>query len=124
VTTVADGARWETLARQRLEAEGLTLLASNVRYRFGELDLVMREGGCVVFVEVRYRASQRFGGALASVTRSKQLRVARAASAFLAANGRLGECPCRFDVIAIAGQMPQPSVEWLKNAFSLDDLGD
>lgn len=99
-------------------------MASNVRYRFGELDLVMREGASVVFVEVRYRASLRFGGAVGSVTRSKRLRLARAASAYLAANASLARCACRFDVVAISGSEASAHVDWMRNAFSTDDLGE
>ena len=61
----AEGARREAQARAHLEAQGLRFRAANVRYRFGELDLVMDAGEMLVFVEVRYRRSGSHGGALA-----------------------------------------------------------
>lgn len=108
------GARAEQRARAHLEAAGLRFVAANVRYRLGEVDLVMADGPVAVFVEVRSRRSSAFGGAAASVDGRKQLRVRRAAQCWLQA--RLGERPwppCRFDVVAIeAGRL-----HWLKNAF-------
>src|SRR5690554_5120004 len=59
------GQAWEELACSHLQAAGLALLARNFRTRFGELDLVMREAGVLVFVEVRYRANNDYGGAAA-----------------------------------------------------------
>ena len=117
------GRIFETLARTHLEQAGLCFLAANVNYRFGELDLVMHDGETVVFVEVRYRSSTRFGGGSASVTPAKQRRIALAASAWLAANPREARRPCRFDVVAISGSESAPNIEWIRNAFNLDDLG-
>ena len=67
------GAEQEQQARRYLERAGLQWEASNVRCRSGEIDLIMRDADCWVFVEVRYRRDARFGGAAASVTRQKQL---------------------------------------------------
>ncbi len=117
------GQSFEAMARARLEREGLSFVAANVNYAFGELDLVMREGETLVFVEVRYRRNTGFGGGLQSVTRSKQRRIANAAGAWLASHPIDARRPCRFDVIAIAGDMASPQVQWERNAFSLDDLG-
>ncbi len=117
------GRIFEALARAHLEQAGLRLLAANVNYRFGELDLVMHDGETVVFVEVRYRRNAGFGGSSASVTPAKQRRVAHAASAWLAANPREARRPCRFDVVAISGSESAPDIDWIRNAFSLDDLG-
>lgn len=89
--------------------------ARNVRFRGGEIDLVMTDGVELVFVEVRSRASTRFGGAAASVDRRKQQRLALAARLFLM--GRFGHRPwpaCRFDVVAIEGER----VDWIRSAFT------
>ncbi|PPS64830.1 YraN family protein [Pantoea sp. BRM17] len=69
---VFSGAEHEQQARHYLERAGLKWVASNVRFRGGELDLIMRDADCWVFVEVRYRRDARYGGAAASVTRQKQ----------------------------------------------------
>lgn len=101
-----------------LEAHGLHLIARNQRWRHGELDLVMRDGNTLVFVEVRYRANDRYGGAAASITRSKQQRLIRAAAHFLAAHPALAQLPCRFDVISACGNPATPQINWLRNAFT------
>lgn len=123
MTTRDTGRRFEAVARARLEQAGLACIATNVNYRFGELDLVMREGEVLVFVEVRYRRQTSFGGSVLSVTPSKQRRIALAASAWLAAHPRQARSACRFDVVALAGSPEAPEVDWIRNAFSLDDLG-
>lgn len=105
------GADAEQRAADYLVARGLRVLARNWRCRGGELDLVMQEGDTVVFVEVRARSHDTFGGAKASITPTKQARVILAARHFLA--DRRLDAPCRFDAICIQrGQL-----EWLKNAF-------
>ncbi len=81
--TQRSGFAAEQVALDYLLSRGLRLVARNFRVRLGELDLVMADGDQLVFVEVRRRASTRFGGAAASVTPAKQRRVRRAAQAFL-----------------------------------------
>lgn len=103
----------EQLARQYLEQRGLRTLATNYRSRWGELDIVMQDGAQIVFVEVRFRSDKRFGGAAASVTRSKQERLLRTAAVFLEQRA-LAHRPVRFDIVAISGSN---SVDWLVDAF-------
>lgn len=119
-TASPDGAAWERAAQRELERAGLRLRAANVRYRFGELDLVMDHGEVLVFVEVRYRRGRAFGGGVASVDARKRARLARAASAYLAASPALARRPCRFDVVAIGGDAANPRFEWIRDAFTLD----
>ena len=108
------GDAFEQQARRWLEREGMRFIAANVRGRGGEIDLIMRDGSVTVFVEVRYRTSSRYGGALASVTRSKQLKLLQTARLWLAHhNGSFDTVDCRFDVVAFTGS----KIEWLKNAF-------
>lgn len=102
----------ERLARRYLEGQGLRLLAEQFRCRHGEVDLVMRDGGTLVFIEVRYRRSERFGGATASVDRRKQARLAAAAAFYLQRHP--SALPCRFDVVAIGDG---DRVEWIRHAF-------
>jgi len=122
VTTRDTGQAFEAAARAHLERAGLRALAANVGYRFGELDLVMRDGESIAFVEVRYRRCARYGGAPLSVTASKRRRIAQAAAAWLAAHPHEARRPCRFDVVAIAGTPDAPQIEWIRAAFTLDDL--
>ncbi|MCX7032752.1 MAG: YraN family protein [Arenimonas sp.] len=114
------GAAAEAAARATLESRGLRTLASNVNFRFGELDLVMRDGDAIVFVEVRYRSSDRFGGAAGSVDFRKRRRIVLAARAWLAGQRGLAEAPCRFDVVTVHGD-DALECEWLHNAFTLED---
>ncbi len=111
------GSAAESAAARLLTAHGLQQVDANVRYRDGELDLVMRDGGTLVFVEVRYRASEDFGGAAASVTPAKQRRLVRAATRYLAAHRAYAQLPCRFDVVCASGDPHAPELQWLRAAF-------
>lgn len=113
----AIGAGFEAYARSQLEAAGLRFVAANVRYRLGELDLVMRDGEAVVFVEVRYRRGAGFGGSVSSVDATKQRKLVLAAQCFLAAHPALANCPCRFDVVAVEGGSDASRIDWIRNAF-------
>lgn len=110
------GATAERAAERHLVAAGCLVLDRNARYREGELDLVVRERDLVVFVEVRLRTGELYGGAAASVDVFKQKRVARAAQRWLAE--RCGERwpACRFDVVAVdAGGR----IDWIRDAFAM-----
>ena len=109
------GAAAEQAAEQRLVAAGCHVLARNARYREGELDLVVRERDLVVFVEVRLRLGERFGGALGSVDVFKQKRLARAAQRWLAEHYGERWPACRFDVVTVDGD---GRIEWLRDAFA------
>jgi putative endonuclease len=95
----------------------LRLVARNVRSPFGEIDLIMEHAGTVIFVEVRYRNTMRFGGAAASVDRRKQHRLRATAEHFLQRNAKLARRPCRFDVVAITTAKGAPEIEWIPDAF-------
>lgn len=109
----------EAAARAHLEAAGLRAVAANAAFRFGELDLVMRDGDTLVFVEVRYRRAQGFGGGAASVDARKQHKIARAAQGFLLAHPQWRDAPCRFDVVEADGADDAPVLHWLRDAFRL-----
>lgn len=112
----------ESAARAALVRAGLAPVAANVNFRCGELDLVMRDGATLVFVEVRYRRHVRYGGGAASVDARKRRRIARAAGLYLS-RWRGGPQPrCRFDVVEADGDPAAPRVTWIKDAFRLDDL--
>lgn len=107
----ASGAAAEERAAAYLAQQGLKLVARNFRCRGGEIDLIMRDGASLVFVEVRARARTDFGGAAASITAAKQARIILAARHYLALH-RV-DAPCRFDAVLIqAGQL-----QWLRAAF-------
>jgi putative endonuclease len=107
------GQHWEQVARVWLERRGLRLVEANFRCKGGEIDLVMRDGDELVFVEVRQRADRRHGGAAASITPAKLRRLARAAQYYLLRFPHTP--PCRFDVVAIDGGQ----LDWLRNAIEV-----
>ena len=108
------GSLAESRALDYLRAQGLELLAANVRLRCGEIDLVMADRGQCVFVEVRQRASMRYGGAAASIDARKQARVRAAAQVWLQQRCAGRPWPAlRFDVVAIEGSR----LRWLPGAF-------
>lgn len=108
----------EQQAQAYLSSQGLTWVESNYRTRLGEIDLIMREGDVLVFVEVRQRASAAFGGAMASVTQSKKQKVMRTASYYLSVNNLHDKQAVRFDVVSLDGT--PPTMAWIKNAFGMD----
>ena len=109
------GAEGERRALAYLVQRGLVLLERNYRCRFGEIDLVCKEGGTVVFVEVRARRDGRFGGAAESLTARKQQRLLAAARHYLA--GKSSQLPCRFDAVLLSGE-DMADIQWMKNAFT------
>lgn len=108
----------EHLAGRYAQKHGARILERQLRARGGEIDLVLWHEGQLVFLEVRQRTSDRFGGALASVNRDKQRRLILAARHWLPILSRRylqGQTPsCRFDVIALE----QDGLRWVKNAFA------
>ena len=111
------GQRAERSARDYLIRKGLRLIEGNYRCRFGEIDLIMVDGEYLVFVEVRYRSSDRFGGALASIDARKQYRLRASAEHYRQGNRTLADRPCRFDVVSIDHQQGVARAHWIKDAF-------
>ncbi|MCY4255915.1 MAG: YraN family protein [Gammaproteobacteria bacterium] len=114
------GPEAEREAQRYLEARGLEFVAANYRCRYGELDLVMREGACLVFVEVRMRRSARAGPPEATLTAPKKRRLARAAKCFIGENRRFGGMMLRFDVVGILASGPRAGTRWIRNALAFD----
>src|SRR5689334_22678409 len=95
------GTQAENSAAAFLEQQGFEIVARNFLRRVGELDLVARDGDLLVVAEVRTRADDRFGGAAASVTPSKQRRIAMTAALFLDQHPELRRCRVRFNVLVV-----------------------
>jgi putative endonuclease len=113
------GDDWEAVAARRLHEAGLRIVERGYRCRMGEIDLIAVDAGTLVFVEVRYRRSSRFGDAASSVTPAKQQRILATARHYLMRHPRYCECPIRIDVIAVDPQGPThvPRVRWIRSAF-------
>jgi len=114
------GNRFEDIAADWLQQQGLRLLQRNYRTRCGEIDLIMLEQRFLVFVEVRSRANPCYGGAAATVDWRKQRRILRSAEAYLKQNTKFKDLPCRFDVLAFEPpQSPgEQRINWIKDAFT------
>ncbi|HTE49809.1 MAG TPA: YraN family protein [Kofleriaceae bacterium] len=113
-STVAKGRGGEDRAEAFLRARGYEIVERNARSPVGEIDLVAREGGDLVFVEVRSRADDSSGGAEETVGAIKQRQLGRAAAAYLAERA-LAFDTCRFDVVAITGD----DIALFQDAFRL-----
>jgi len=111
------GLQGESFAANLLMKKGLKILEQNVNFRVGELDLIMKDKDTLVFVEVRRRKNNNFGGAIGSITATKQKRLTRAALAYLQRKNLMDKVPCRFDLVAITETAGQLKGEWIKNIF-------
>ncbi|KTD17889.1 YraN family protein [Legionella jordanis] len=111
------GTAAEQRAKNYLLAQGLKWIGSNYRCRWGEIDLIMSEGSCLIFVEVRSRSSLSFGGAAASIGWAKKQKLLKAASHYLLVHPNHSKQPSRFDVLSLDGS---ETINWIRNAFGLD----
>jgi putative endonuclease len=111
------GRHAEILARDHLTAQGLTEITRNFRCRMGEIDLVMQDGDCLVFTEVRFRNQNRYASAAGSVDQHKQRKIIRTAAAFLGRYPKYGGCAVRFDVVGLDQSGDQTSLRWIRDAF-------
>ena len=107
----------EDLACRELRRRGYDILARRYRTRHGEIDIIARDGSALVFIEVKARRDDRFGGGGAAVTRVKQQRIARMATDYLARR-RCLDAECRFDVVTIDFSGDSPRIEVMTHAFT------
>jgi putative endonuclease len=111
----------ENLAAEFLIGRGLVVLERNLRCRFGEIDLVCRDGPLLVMVEVRQRTRCTFGGAVASITPSKQRKLARSARYALQRRPEWRGRRIRFDVVGMDGSPhDRYRVTWIRDAFRIE----
>ena len=115
--TLQIGEATETAALQFLLRHGLSLITKNYRCQYGEIDLIMRDGNTLVFIEVRYRQHVQFGGSASSITAKKQKKIMNTALHFL--QHHQTDAASRFDVIAMSPsetKIPY-TIDWIQNAF-------
>jgi len=112
----------EDRALRFLRKRGLRPVTRNFETRRGEIDLVMLDGACLTFVEVRYRSESSFVDARLSVDVRKQRKLIAAAAMFLSTNEEYRTHVCRFDIVAVdRDHSGMFSIEWLKDAFRVAD---
>lgn len=112
------GQQIEQQVAKYLQKQGLKLITRNFHSRGGEIDLIMQDQNSLVFIEVRYRKSGRFGSALESVNNKKQSRIIHTAECYLQQNTDRFQT-YRFDVVAVSPCDKGPQIEWIKNAFQV-----
>ena len=112
------GTGWERVAELFLHQNGLKTVTRNFNCRLGEIDLVMEDGQCLVFAEVRFRKSSAHGTGAESVGKTKQARIIRAAHRYLQLHSHRANQACRFDVLSLEDRDGKPSVDWIRNAFT------
>ena len=118
---VLTGPEAEELACQYLQDQGLKLLKRNFRTNRGEIDLIMQDKSCVVFIEVRFRRSSRYGSAEESISPGKCRRLNAAALAYLQQSPQGGNTQARFDAVAISPnnhQLGNFAINWLQNILT------
>lgn len=107
------GTEYEKLAKEHLQKNGVVILEENFRNRFGEIDIIGRDGDYLVFFEVKYRSNLKLGHPLEAVNYAKQKQISRVSDYYRVIK-KIGDfAPMRFDVIAIFGS----EITWIKNAF-------
>ncbi|MDH5423636.1 MAG: YraN family protein [Gammaproteobacteria bacterium] len=105
----------EILAQQLLESHQLKLLEKNYFCRYGEIDLIMQDAKTLVFIEVRFRRSEQFGGAIESIDSKKQGKLRITAQHYMQKhNSKLN---ARFDVVTLSSLTDKSKVNWIKYAF-------
>ena len=107
------GSKYEALAVDYIKNKGYKILELNYRCKQGEIDIIAQDGKYIVFIEVKYRASASYGSAANAVFFRKQQNISRVAAFYLLRRNMTEDTPCRFDVIAIDGNM----IHHYENAF-------
>ncbi len=112
------GKKAEDLAARHLKRQGYKLITRNYRTKIGEIDIIAREGGTLVFIEVKARQSTRYGSPKAAVTPRKQHQIAKVALWYLKETDQL-RAKARFDVVAVSRKDGEATIEIVRNAFEL-----
>lgn len=108
----------ENVAKQFLINNQCKIIVQNYQCKFGEIDIIAKLHNIIVFIEVKYRKSEQYGGAISAVPISKQKKIKKTARFFLQ-QLKLNEynTNCRFDTVTLQGDVSKPEITWLPNAF-------
>jgi len=112
------GKESESLAVRHLKKNGYKILEQNYRNKLGEIDIIAKEKGTLVFVEVKARKTHIFGNPKWAVTPKKQRKISMVALYYLKATKQT-HVKARFDVITLSSPKDNPQIEIIKNAFEL-----
>ncbi len=111
------GQQAETIAKNLLINNGMTLILENFYCRMGEIDLILLDHDCIVFVEVRARINAKFVSPIDSIDFCKQRKIVLTAELFLQQNPTYSNTTCRFDVVGVDFSFDPPNIEWIIGAF-------
>jgi putative endonuclease len=111
------GKQAEDIAACYISQHGLKIIERNFHCRFGEIDLIGFDKEILVFIEVRYRKNERFLAVIETIDKRKCTKIITTSEYFLNNYRNYGSHCCRYDVIAISGELDKPVIEWIKNAF-------
>jgi putative endonuclease len=112
-----NGQHAEQSACHFLEKEGFKLVQKNYRTPYGEIDIIMQDQEALVFIEVRFRKSSKFGSPFETVGPQKQKKIRASAAHFLQRHQKLSNFPCRFDIVALTEDPKTGAIDWIQNAF-------
>jgi putative endonuclease len=107
----------EDIAADYLTKQDLKLIDRNFHCRFGEIDLIGLEQELLVFVEVRYRKNEHYLAVVETIDQHKCRKLVITSEYYLSRHKMYRSYQCRYDVIAITGELNKPVIEWIKNAF-------
>lgn len=112
------GNSFEQLVADYLGSHGFVLICSNYQCKLGEIDLIMKHGAVLVFVEVRYRLNSNFMSPVVSINARKQQKLLRTAQAYLKHHRLTDKMPCRIDVVGVTPDHSGDGFhfEWIRNA--------
>jgi len=117
INTATRGKLAEQAALQFLETQGLIMVRENYRTRLGEIDLIMKDGKTLVFIEVRSRSNSAYLNPVETIDQRKIQKIILAGRYFLQQyNGNFDSC--RFDVVTLTGSLESPAIDWIRNAFN------
>ena len=109
------GSRYEDIAADFLRGREYSIIKMNFRCRIGEIDIVAKDKDTLVFVEVKYRKSRKYGYPEEAVSAYKQRKIIKTAQFFMCRYGISDNVKCRFDIVAVDGD----EIRLIKNAFTL-----
>ena len=107
----------EDIAAQYLSNQGLKLIDRNFHCRFGEIDLIALDKEILTFIEVRYRKNEQYLAVVETIDQHKCRKIIISSEYYLSKHKNYRSYQCRYDVIAITGELNKPVIEWIKNAF-------
>ncbi|OGX08120.1 MAG: YraN family protein [Omnitrophica WOR_2 bacterium GWA2_47_8] len=119
---ISFGQKGESLAEDFLKRHGYRILIRNFKVKLGEIDLIGYDRDTLCFIEVKTRRSAFQGSPFEAISKHKRRKLAQVAFCYLKKQNLFG-CKARFDVVGILQEEgKEPAIDFIKNAFSLDDL--